>query len=56
MVNYREVNKMTKIKKSSMPIYLTPDQKAFIQGESNRQGIAMTAYIINLINNEMKKK
>jgi len=39
-----------------MPIYLTPEQKKFVQEESNRKGVAMTAYIINLINREMEKK
>lgn len=47
---------MTKIKKASFPIYLTPAQKEFIQDRANQQGIAMTAFIINLINREMDKK
>lgn len=47
---------MTKIKKVSQPVYLTPLQREFIKTMANEEGITMNAFIVNLINASMKKK
>ena len=47
---------MEKVKKISQPVYLTPEQKKFVKGESNKDGITMNAFIVSLINAAMRKK
>ena len=42
--------------KKAQPIYLTEDQRRFVEDAANFEAVTMNAYIVSLINKEMKKR
>lgn len=42
--------------KRAQPVYLTPEQRKFVEDEAEANGLTMNAYIVSLINSKMKRK
>lgn len=47
---------MQKEKKKPLQVYLTEDEKKFVQLEANKKGIAQTEYLRGLVNNQKKRR